>query len=136
MARDSARGRRLVALTWAGMAEICLAGLILIWSSTSSGAHAGYGQRGSIAVLGLSILLTAVAMVALRPAASRRTAQLAVAAVLAVAAGGVLPLAITDLASGRGGVDFPLALAVVGMAVVPAHLIRMANRRDVEGERA
>jgi hypothetical protein len=108
-------------MTWAAIAEVCLVGVGVVWLVTTAGTHAGYGRIGSIAVVALSVVLTAVA--ALSPSGMRRGPRLFIAGFLAVVAGGVVPLAITDLFTGLG-VGIPLALAVAGMEVLAVHLIR------------
>jgi hypothetical protein len=139
MTRGSGRGRgtRTVAVTWAAIAEICLVGAVILWLGTSAGAHAGYGKLGSVALAGLSILVTVVAVVgAFSSSGWRRGSRLAVAGVLAVTAGGVLPLAITGLVTAGAGVGLLLALAVVGMEILAVHLIRANGSNRGRRERA
>lgn len=109
---------------WAAIAEVCLVGVGVVWLMTSAGAHAGYGRFGSIAVLVLSVLLTAIAMVAaVRSPGIHAATRITLAGILALAAAGVVPLVITDLVAGPG-VGLPLALAVAGMEILVVHLIR------------
>lgn len=123
-------GRCPAAMAWAAIAEICLVGVIIIWlTSPSAAAHAGYGRAGSITVLAVSVLLTAMGVVVTVSASRlRRGPRLTVAIMLAIVAGGVLPLALTDLVGpGSPGVIVPLSLAVIGMEFVAAFLIRAAR---------
>jgi hypothetical protein len=117
-------------MAWAGIAEICLVGVIIIWLiSPSAAAHAGYGHTGSITLLALSAVLTATGVVvALSASRLGRGPRLTVAITLAVVAGSVIPLALTDLVGpGLTGVVVPLALAVIGMEFLAVFLIRVAR---------
>lgn len=117
-------------MTWAAIAGICLVGVIIMWLiSPSAAAHAGYGRAGSITVLALSVLSTAMGvLVAVSESRPRRGLRLAVAITLAVVAGGVIPLALTDLVEpGATGVIVPLALAVTGMEFLAVFLVRAAR---------
>ncbi|HEX4222355.1 MAG TPA: hypothetical protein VHZ97_08350 [Pseudonocardiaceae bacterium] len=74
----------------------------------------------------LSMVLTAVGVLASR---LRRGARLTVAVMLAAAAGAIVPLALIDLVGpGLTGVVFPLVLAVIGMEIVAAFLLRSGRR--------
>jgi hypothetical protein len=117
-------------MAWAAISGICLVGVIIIWLiSPSAAAHAGYGRAGSITVLALSVLLTATGVVvAVSASRLRRGPRLTVAIMLAVVAGGVIPLALTDLVGpGVTGVIVPLVLAVIGMEFLAVFLIRAAR---------
>src|SRR5437763_6309596 len=112
--KGKSKSRRFAAMTWAAIAETCLVGVIIIWLiSPSAAAQAGYGRAGSIIVLALSMLFTAMGVVmTLSASRLRRGPRLTVAILLAVVAGGVIPLALTGLVEpGATGVIVPLALA-------------------------
>jgi hypothetical protein len=131
----------MLSMLWAGMSIIYLSGVIFVWLTFPENAvHAGYGLTGSIAVLALSVLLIAVSAVAVILGASRvpRPARLTVAgALLVVAAGGLVPLAIFDL-RGPGpsdSGDIAMAMASAGMVILAVHLIR-PPRKDDHGRRS
>lgn len=127
MAGSTNRGHRVATVIWAAIAEIGLAGSIYIWSlSASAAARAGYGRTGSIALLAVSMLATAIGVV-LSGERSRvgRRQQVIVGIGLAVVAGCVVPLVLVDLLSpGSNGIFAPLALAIAGMCFVATSLTR------------
>lgn len=124
------RQKRLTALTWAAIAEVSLTGVFIIWSiSPSAAAHASYGRTGSLTMLAMSMVLTlAGAVTAIMTSQLGKWVRLAVAILVAVTAGGVVPLTLPGLAAptapGAAGALGPLILAIAGMEFVAAHLIR------------
>lgn len=124
------RGNRVTAVTWAAIAEIGLAGTIYIWSlSASAAVRAGYGRAGSIVLLAVSMLATAIGVAFLLGRSRIGQRQRIMTGVgLAVIAGGVVPLALLDLLTpGSSGIFVPLALAIAGMCFVATSLTRKNN---------
>lgn len=129
MARRAERGNRAAALTWAAIAEVGLAGVVLVWLiSPSAAGTAGYGYPLSMALLIFSMLFTAagIAIVLVTPQLSRGV-RLAITMLLAATAGSVIPLALTGLlAAGSGGYGLLLVLAVFGMEFLAVNIPRAA----------
>jgi hypothetical protein len=127
MVRGGGRAKHTVAMTWAAVAEICLAGALFVWLiSPWAAAHAGYGTAGSVAVVAASMVLTVVGVVTVLGAARlSRTARVTITVLLAAVAGGVIPLAMIDFISGVGMGPL-LLLAVIGMEFLAVHLVRTA----------
>ena len=138
MAERAEGNNRVVALTWAAIAEVGLAGVILLWLiSPSAAGSAGYGSPLSMVLLIVAMLFTAVGgLVVLVISRLSRGVRLAATLLLAAAAGGVIPLAITGLSTaGGGGYGLLLILAVIGMeflAVQIPRAIRMRPQCDKE----
>jgi hypothetical protein len=130
VAQRAERGKQAVALTWAAIAEVGLAGVLLVWLiSPSTVETAGYGSALSMVLLAVSMLFTAVGMavVVVAPRLSRGV-KLAVTLLIAVTAGGVIPLAMTGLfAADSGGYGLLLALAVIGMEFLAVHIPRTTS---------
>lgn len=124
------RGNRVATVTWAGIAEIGLAGVIYIWSMhASAAARAGYGRTGSIALLAVSMLATAVGIVLSheRYRIGRRQ-RIAAGVGLAMIAGCLVPLVLLDvLTPGSDGLFVLLAQSIVGMCFVATSLTRKNN---------
>jgi hypothetical protein len=124
------QGGRAAAVTWALVAEIGLGTTIDIWSlSASAAARAGYGRTTSTVLLAISMLATGIGgvLVLLR----RGHAWLAVPVVLAVLAGGIVPLILTDMTSpGGSGDSLLLVLATVGMCLVATYFFRGRSNGD------
>jgi hypothetical protein len=124
------QGGRAVALTWALVAEIGLGTTIDIWSlSASAAARAGYGRTTSTVLLAVSMLATGIGglLVLLR----QGHVWLVVPLVLAVLAGGIVPLVLTDLMSpGGSGDSLLLVLSTAGMCLVATYLFRGRRKGD------
>jgi len=107
VARLAARGNRAAALTWAAIAEAGLGGVLLVWLISPSAAEtAGYGSVLSVHRLA-------------------RPIKLIMTLLIAVTAGGVIPLALAELfAADSGGYGFLLILAVIGMEVLAVQIPR------------
>ncbi len=124
------RANRVATVTWAGIAEIGLGGVINIWSmSATAAARAGYGRTGSIALLAVSMLATAVGVVLSRERFRIGRRQRIVAGTgLAMIAGCVVPLVLLDLLTpGSSGIFILLAQSIIGMCVVAISLTRKNN---------
>lgn len=122
----------MVALTWAAIAEVGLAGVVLLWLiSPSAAGTAGYGSPLSMALLFVSMLFTAVGvLVVLVASRLSRGVKLTITLLLAATAGGVIPLAIAGLsAAGGGGYGLLLVLAVIGMEFLAVHIPRATYPR-------
>lgn len=114
-----------MALAWAGMAEIVLAGdgYFLLISPTAA-ANAAYGRNWSIAALALAFLITfAAAAVVLSATSVRRWAAWVLALLLAGATGVIAPFALAELLA-KSSDGYVMVLAVVGMIVLATHLAR------------
>jgi len=130
VAQRAERGKRAAALTWAAIAEVGLAGVLLVWLISPSAAEtAGYGSPLSMVLLVVSMLFTTVGMavVLVAPRLSR-SVTLAITLFIAATAGGVIPLAMTGLfAADSGGYGLLLALAVIDMEFLAVHIPRAAS---------
>jgi hypothetical protein len=127
VARLAAHGNRAAALTWAAIAEAGLGGVLLVWLISPSAAEtAGYGSALSISVLVASMLFTAVGMgIVLSVHRLARPIKLIMTLLIAVTAGGVIPLALAELfAADSGGYGLLLILAVTGMEVLAVQIPR------------
>ncbi|MGH4008861.1 MAG: hypothetical protein ACRDTH_12015 [Pseudonocardiaceae bacterium] len=130
VARRAERGNQAAALTWAAIAEVGLAGVLVVWLiSPAAAGTAGYGFPVSMILLVVSILITAVGMGVLRVAPRLpRNIKLAMTLLIAATAGALIPLALTALfATGSGGYGFLLALAVIGMEYLAVTIPRAAH---------
>ncbi|MGH3811573.1 MAG: hypothetical protein ACRDUV_03820 [Pseudonocardiaceae bacterium] len=130
MARRAERGNRTVALTWAAIAEVGLAGVLMVWLiSPSAAGTAGYGSPLSMILLVVSMLFTAVGMGALVIAPRLpRSVKLAMTLLIAATAGALIPLALTGLfATGGGGYGLLLVLAVIGMEFLAVTIPRATH---------
>lgn len=130
MARRAERGNRAAALTWAAIAEIGLAGVLMVWLiSPSAAGTAGYGRPLSMILLVVSMLFTAVGMGALLVAPRLpRGVKLAMTLLIAAAAGALIPLALTGLfATGIEGYGLLLVLAVIGMEYLAVNIPRATH---------
>ena len=102
-------------------------GVLLVWLISPSAAEtAGYGSALSISVLVASMLFTAVGMgIVLSVHRLARPIKLIMTLLIAVTAGGVIPLALAELfAADSGGYGFLLILAVIGMEVLAVQIPR------------
>src|ERR1044072_242993 len=99
MISSQRRDRRFTALVEGAMAEVALAGVLLVWlNHTDSAAGAVFGTVGSRAVLVSGMAMTAVAMAALVLVGRRhRTVVIALVAVPSLVLGGVGVLAVPSL---------------------------------------
>jgi hypothetical protein len=132
MGLTRSRSDRTAAVTWAGIAEICLAGTVLIWQ-TSANRHGGYGPLWSVTAVALAGLLTLVGVAAAFSNRLSARPKLVLAILLDTAAGGVLPLAISDLDTEGGGESLLLIQAVIGIVVLATHLMKTRRRSERDG---
>jgi hypothetical protein len=114
--------------SWAGVVEICLAGTVLVWS-TSASTRGGYGLTGSITAVALAGLLTLAGTVAVFVGLSALPKAM-LAALLCAAVCGIVPLAVIDLLTESGGIGLLLVQPVIGMVVLAVHLIRTRRRSE------
>jgi hypothetical protein len=98
------RDRRFTALVQAGMAEVALAGVLLVWlNHPESAARAAFGAVGSEAVLVSGMVMTAVATAVLVLGNRvRRTVVITTVASTSLALAGVGVLAIASLSTDPG----------------------------------
>jgi hypothetical protein len=98
------RDQRFTALVHGGMAEVALAGVLLVWlNHPDSAARAAFGADGSKAVLVSGMAMTAVAMAVLVLGNRlRRTIVITTVAITSLALAGVGVLAIATLSTDPG----------------------------------
>jgi hypothetical protein len=98
------RDRRFTALVHGSMAEMALAGVLLVWlNHPDSVARAAFGAVGSTAALVSGMVMTAVAMaVLLLGNRLRRTVVITTVAITSLVLAGVGVLAIATLATDPG----------------------------------
>jgi hypothetical protein len=120
-----------VALIWAAIAEVALAGVLLVWLiSPAAAATASYGSLLSMSLLVVSMLFTAIGVVVLMARRLPRSIKLAITLILAATAGGVIPLALSGLlVADGGGYGLLLALAVIGMEFLAVHIPRATREK-------
>lgn len=121
-------------MTWAAIAEVGLAGVLMVWLISPSAAEtAGYGSPVSIILLVVSMLLTTVGMgVVLVAPRLPRGIKLTMTLLIAVAAGALIPLALTGLvAAGSGGYGLLLLLAVIGMEFLAVSIPRTTHPKPL-----
>jgi hypothetical protein len=130
MTVDASRRRRPSTLVWGGAAAACLIGVLLVWLGSDAAAdRALFGSAGSVIVVVVSLVFTAVG-IAVGLAATRPSAAIrwGIALPLAICAGGVAVLAFgaffAPTEPGDVGLGVLLAVAVIGMYMVSTRVSR------------